>query len=46
MYWSVGGFGEILGGLESKGFLASGLSTYNFSALHYNASLFGRRGAG
>ena len=32
--WSIGGSGEVLNGLKSGGFLASGLSTYDFSTLY------------
>ena len=34
LFWSIKNSGEILYKLKSRGFLASGLSTYNFSALY------------
>ena len=33
-FWSIKNSGEILNKLESKGFLASGLSTYDFSTVY------------
>ena len=36
LFWSIKNSGEILNKLKSRGFLASGLSTYDFSTL-YNA---------
>ena len=33
LFWSIKNSGEILNKLKSKGFLASGLSTYDFSTL-------------
>ena len=34
LFWSIKNSGEILNKLKSKGFLASGLSTYGFSTLY------------
>ena len=34
LFWSIIKSGEILNKLKSRGFLASGLSTYDFSTLH------------
>ena len=34
LFWSVKNSGEILNKLKSRGFLASGLSTYDFSTLY------------
>ena len=34
LFWSVKNSGEILSKLKSRGFLASGLSTYDFSTLY------------
>ena len=34
LFWSIKNSGEILKKLKSRGFLASGLSTYDFSALY------------
>ena len=34
LFWSIKNSGEILNKLKSSGFLASGLSTYEFSALY------------
>ena len=34
LFWSVKNTGEILNKLKSKGFLASSVSTYDFSTLH------------
>ena len=34
LYWSIKNSGEILSKLKSRGFLASGLSTYDFSTLY------------
>ena len=34
LFWSIKNSGEILYKLKSRGFLASGLSTYNFSTLY------------
>ena len=34
LFWSIKNSGEILNKLKSRGFLASGLSTYNFSTLY------------
>ena len=34
LFWSIKKSGEILNKLQSRGFLASGLSTYNFSTLY------------
>ena len=33
LFWSIKNSGEILNNLKSRGFLASGLSTYDFSTL-------------
>ena len=33
-FWSIKKSGEFLNKLKSKGFLASGLSTYDFSTLY------------
>ena len=34
LFWSIKNSGEILNKLKSRGFLASGLSTYDFSSLY------------
>ena len=34
LFWSIKNSGEILNKLKSRGFLASGLSTYDFSTLY------------
>ena len=34
LFWSIKNSGEILNKLNSRGFLASGLSTYDFSTLY------------
>ena len=34
LFWSIKNSGEILTKLKSRGFLASGLSTYDFSTLY------------
>ena len=34
LFWSIKNSGEILNKLKSRGFLASGLSTYHFSILY------------
>ena len=34
LFWSIKNSGEILNKLKSRGFLASDLSTYNFSTLY------------
>ena len=34
LFWSIKNSGEILNNLKSRGFLASGLSTYDFSTLY------------
>ena len=34
LFWSIKNSGEILDKLKSRGFLASGLSTYDFSTLY------------
>ena len=34
LFWSIKNLGEILNKLKSRGFLASGLSTYDFSTLY------------
>ena len=34
LFWSIKNSGEILNKLKSRGFLASGLSTYYFSTLY------------
>ena len=34
LFWSIGGSCEVLGGLKSRGFRASSLSTYDFSTLY------------
>ena len=34
LFWSIKNSGEILSKLKSRGFLASGLSTYDFSTLY------------
>ena len=34
LFWSIENSGEILNKLKSRGFLASGLSTYDFSTLY------------
>ena len=34
LFWSIKNSGEILNKLKSRGFQASGLSTYDFSILH------------
>ena len=34
LFWSIKNSGEILNILKSRGFLASGLSTYDFSTLY------------
>ena len=34
LFWSIENLGEILNKLKSRGFLASGLSTYDFSTLY------------
>ena len=34
LFWSIKSSGEILNKLKSRGFLASGLSTYDFSTLY------------
>ena len=34
LFWSINNSGEILNKLKSRGFLASGLSTYDFSTLY------------
>ena len=34
IFWSIKNSGEILNKLKSRGFLASGLSTYDFSTLY------------
>ena len=34
IFWSIKNSGEILNKLKSRGFLASGLSTYEFSTLY------------
>ena len=36
LFWSIKNSGEILNKLKSRGFLASGLSTYDFSTLYTN----------
>ena len=33
LFWSIGGFGEVLNKLKSRGFRATSLSTYDFSTL-------------
>ena len=38
LYWSIKNSGEILNKLKSRGFLASGLSTYDFSTLYTTLS--------
>ena len=37
-FWSIKNSGEILNKLKSRGFLASGLSTYDFSTLYTTLS--------
>ena len=39
LFWSVKNSGEILNKLKSRGFLASGLSTYDFSTLYTTYTL-------
>ena len=34
LFWSIKNSGEILNKMKSRGFLASGLSTYDFSTLY------------
>ena len=38
LFWSIKNSGEILNKLKSRGFLASGLSTYDFSTLYTTLS--------
>ena len=38
LFWSIKNSGEILNKLKSRGFLGSGLSTYNFSTLYTTLS--------
>ena len=45
LFWSIKNSGEILNKLKSRGFLASGLSTYDFSTLYTTLPHAGPRSA-